>query len=154
MRKVTKGTPRDTGILLEQAAEEIAEELLECGIKRTDVRVAVRSDLDLRGRPAVSWLLLTIDSTVAIPPSAARGDRIVGPFTLVDVSKVRIFTGVGSSFLQLYIQNLYVDVIRFRNVRREKFSRAQLYLMGLLEQRPAPLELFRKKHLGSVRCAA
>ncbi|MGQ9560717.1 MAG: ABC transporter ATP-binding protein [Candidatus Oleimicrobiaceae bacterium] len=146
MRKVTKGTPRDTGILLGQAPEEIAEELLECGIKPTDVRVAVRSDLDLRGRPAASWLLLTTDSAVGITPSAARGDRIVGPFPLADVSKVRIFTGVGSSFLQLYIQNLYVDVIRFSNARREEFNRAQLYLEGLLERRPAPLELFRKKH--------
>jgi ATP-binding cassette subfamily B protein len=146
MEKIAQGKKRDAGILLGHPPSDLIEDLVQCGIQPGDVRAAVRSDLDLRGRPAASWLLITSESVVAITPSAARGDRIVGPFSLANVSKVRVFTGVGSSFLQLYIQNLYVDLIRFSNARREEFNRARLYLEGLLQNRPAPLDIFRKKH--------
>lgn len=146
MGKTEKSARRDTGIVIGQPPEEVASELRQCGIRLADVRVAIRSDLDLRGGHASSWLIITDESVVAITPSAPSGDRIVGPFALTRISKVRVFTGVGSSFLQAYIQNLYVDLIRFSNARREEFNRAHLYLEGLLEKRPAPLEIFRKKH--------
>ncbi|MCR4437620.1 MAG: hypothetical protein QHJ34_01075 [bacterium] len=145
MAKAEKSARRDTGILRGQPPEEVTSELRQCGIRPTNVRVAIRSDLDLRGGHASSWLLITDESVVSITPSAPSGDRIVGAFVLACISKARVFTGVGSSFLQVYIQNFYVDVIRFSNARREEFNRAHLYLEGLLEKRPAPLEIFRKK---------
>ncbi|MBC7186033.1 MAG: hypothetical protein H5U38_03260, partial [Calditrichaeota bacterium] len=136
MGKTEKSARRDTGIVIGQPPEEVTSELRQCGIRPAAVRVAIRSDLDLRGGQASSWLIITDESVVAVTPSAPSGDRIVGPFALNSISKVRVFTGVGSSFLQAYIQNLYVDVIRFSNARREEFNRAHLYLEGLLENRP------------------
>ncbi|MDZ7386401.1 MAG: ABC transporter ATP-binding protein/permease [candidate division KSB1 bacterium] len=146
MGKIRQAAQRDTGILIGEVPHEIIEDLERCGVRPGEVRVAVRSDLDLRGQSVASWLVITSESVVTVTPSAPLGERLVGPFPLRDIRTVRVFTGVGSSFLQAYIQSFFVDLIRFSNARREEFNRALIFLERLVEQQPAAVEIFRKKH--------
>ncbi|MDZ7377995.1 MAG: amidase family protein [candidate division KSB1 bacterium] len=146
MGKIRQAAQRDTGILIGEVPHEVIEDLERCGVRPGEVRVAVRSDLDLRGQSVASWLVITSESVVTVTPSAPLGERLVGPFPLRDIRTVRVFTGVGSSFLQAYIQSFFVDLIRFSNARREEFNRALIFLERLVEQQPAAVEIFRKKH--------
>ena len=94
------------------------------GIEEAPVLFAARSDLDLAGSEGTVWLVVCERQAFAVQITAQGAFRNVsGPFTLAEADKVRAFTTVGSAFLQLRINGLYVDVIRYSNAQRELFGR-------------------------------
>ncbi len=136
----------DSGIYFDKLPQEIQVQLHRLGMERSDVKVAIRSDLDLSGSLQQSWLLVTGESILAITPQKTDGEHIIGPYAISSLQKVRIFKGVGSSFLQVRIQNFFINIIRFSNARREEFNRARIYLEDLLEKQTVPLDIFKKKN--------
>ena len=127
----------DSGIFFDRLPQEVQEILTASGIQSSDVKVAIRSDLDLAGALIQSWLLISDESIMTVTPHATVDDRIIGPYPLQSVEKVRIFKGVGSSFLQVRIQNFFINIIRFSNARREEFNRARIYLDDIIVKQTA-----------------
>lgn len=136
----------DSGIYFDKLPQEIQVQLPQLGIQHSDVKVAIRSDLDLSGGLRQSWLLVTGESVLAITPQKTDGEHIIGPYAISSLQKVRIFKGVGSSFLQVRIQNFFINIIRFSNARREEFNRARIYLEDILDKQTVPLDIFKKKN--------
>ncbi len=136
----------ESGIYLDRLPHEVEWHFSEVGIDPSQVKVAIRSDLDLNGIFRPSWLIITDESVVAVTPPHKGEKEITGPFRLKSIQKVRVFKGVGSSFLQVRIQSFFINVIRFSNARREEFNRARIYLEDLIENQRAPLEIFQKKN--------
>ncbi|MDZ7330753.1 MAG: ABC transporter ATP-binding protein/permease [candidate division KSB1 bacterium] len=136
----------ESGIYFHKLPQEVAAELPRLGIQRSNVKVAIRSDLDLNGAFRPSWLIITDESVLGITPGAYDPDHTVGPYPIHSLQKARIFKGVGSGFLQVRVQNFFINVIRFSNARREEFNRARIYLEDLIEKRNAPLDIFKKRN--------
>ena len=99
------------------------------GISEADVLTSVQAIWTLEGRHGEVWLVITRDAAVALAAGTAPGAAVIsGPFKLADAVKARAFQTVGSMFLQLLVDGMYVDVIRFSNGCREIFGRVQIQL--------------------------
>jgi ATP-binding cassette, subfamily B, bacterial len=122
----------------------VAEILKSLGIDAAQIEAAIRGDLDMTGRIAESWVVVTPTQVVGIVPQAAPEERVCGPYDRDKVEKVRIFRGVGSSFLQVRTQKLFLDVVRFSNSRREEFDRVRLYLEEAINGKPKLFSIFEK----------
>ncbi len=113
--------PKD--ILIDGVPEPLQPRLAGLGIDAPDVQFVAEADLDLEGLPSRTWLVGTSEKLLAVAPDLPDERQVVGPFALGDVEKFRIFSTVGSAFLQVKVQGLFLDVVRFSNARREQFSR-------------------------------
>ncbi|MHB0934981.1 MAG: ABC transporter ATP-binding protein [Armatimonadota bacterium] len=111
---------------------------MACALDLADATIlfAIRSDLHLDGTEGVAWVIVT-DTHVSVAQVDDDGcRRVTGPIALNDMEKVRRFSSVGSAFLQMRINGLYVDVIRYSNARRELFGRVLRQLERLLAGQP------------------
>ncbi len=133
-------------VFLRKIPPVLTEILNHRGIPEASVEVALESDLSHAGNPEPNWAVITSEAVWAIRLNLPDGEKIEGPFPLDKIEKVRIFRGVGSSFLQLRIDHLYLDLIRFSNARREEFNRLRLYLDQKLIRRTDSPEIFQQKH--------
>jgi len=109
--------------------EAVREPARALGLTDGDCLFAVRSDLGLDGAAQEVWLVVT--SKLAVSLAAGQRAPVAGPFTLDRVEKVRVFQSVGSGFLQVMVDGLFVDTVRFSNAHREVFNRARLQLERL-----------------------
>ncbi len=115
------------------------------------LQFAIASDLALDGRATETWVL--VSSTHVVVIGTGENGETVGPFELRTATKVRAFHAVGSAFLQLQIDGLYVDVARYSNSLREPFGRAIGELKCLIEGAPArPEVLSRPSETLCTRC--
>jgi ATP-binding cassette subfamily B protein len=115
----------------------VQEAAKAAGILEADCLVCVRSDLDLEGRTCVAWLIVTAETAIVLAADRAPAAAVLsGPFKLAEATKVRNFQTVGSMFLQLLMDGMYVDVIRFSNGLREIFSRVQSQLDRKIKGQP------------------
>ena len=80
--------------------------------------LAVDSDVDLAGRPAREWLLVTPDHLGAVDAVTVR--RAI-PWR--DVEQVRTAAGVGGGTLQVRVAGVWIDVIRFTNALATRFHK-------------------------------
>ena len=96
----------------------------------------IRSDLTMDGKASDIWLVVTETKAFAV-----GGGEV---FLLKEIQKVRTFQTVGSAFLQFLTDGVYVDVIRYSNACRERFSRAQVQLQRLVEGKPVQLEALKQ----------
>jgi len=132
----------------------LLEEARALGLADATILFAIRSDLYLDGQEGVSWLVVT-DARIVVVQVTGDGAcrRTAGPFSLADIEKVRVFSSVGSAFLQFRIDGLYVDVIRYSNARREFFGRAQRQLEHLITGQPFQADaLARPSELICEKC--
>jgi len=115
---------------------------------------SVRSDLAMDGTAHDVWVIVTQSKVFAVVTGAQASVPVMGPFPLKDVEKVRTFHTVGSAFLQLLIDGVYVDVVRYSNARREMFGRVRAELERMVEGKPLnPEALTRPSELICPACA-
>jgi len=121
-------------ILVGKPLEFLHAPLAAAGVAPDAVLFSVQGDLNLDGSTGDVWLVVTAIAVLAVrantPPDRALA---AGPFNLADAKKVRNFQTVGSAFLQVLIEGVYVDIIRYSNGRRESFGRAQAQIDRLLQ---------------------
>src|SRR5438477_145197 len=114
---------------------------------------SVRSDLAMDGAARETWLIVTKSKIFSVPTGNQDSAPVAGPFLLKDVQKVRSFQTVGSAFLQLLIDGVYVDVVRYSNARRETFGTVRAQLERMVEGRPLQTEaLARPSELVCPKC--
>ncbi len=134
----------DFGSILKPLPPNIIDLLKNSGIETDQFEASISSDLDMHGKKGESWLILTTDSILSIMPEPIEKDRIIGPFQLTKIEKIRIFRGIGSGFLQIRTEQLFIDIIRFSNARREEFSRISLYVDRFLKIKKKDREILLK----------
>jgi ATP-binding cassette subfamily B protein len=111
------------------------------GLEATPIHFAIRSDLHRDGTEGAAWLVVTTTQAAVVHVEDDGACRLVtGPISLAEVEKVRVFSSVGSAFLQLRIGGFYVDIIRYSNARRELFGRALQQLERLIAGQPLHAE--------------
>jgi len=99
------------------------------------------------------WVIVTQTKVFAVPTGNQPTVSSTGPFLLKDVTKVRTFHTVGSAFLQLLTDGVYVDVVRYSNARREIFGKVRAELERLVEGKPLNTEaLTRASELVCPEC--
>jgi len=127
-------------LLLHSVPEAVRERAAALGFQAADVLFAVRSDLDADGTSADVWTLVAREQVVSIVASGARLGTAVGPFKLVEIQKARAFQKVGSAFLQVQLDGLYIDLARYSNSHRELFGRVAQQIQRMKDGRPLPEE--------------
>lgn len=97
-----------------------------------DVLFCLPVDLTLNGETTNAWLMVS-ETTCAVA-SLKGTDAVVqsGPFHLDHADKARLLQTVGSAFLQLRIDGVYVNVARFSNGLRELHGRGLTQIKRLL----------------------
>lgn len=97
-----------------------------------DVLFCLPVDLTLNGGTTNAWLMVS-ETTCAVA-SLKGTDAVVqsGPFHLDHADKARLLQTVGSAFLQLRIDGVYVNVARFSNGLRELHGRGVTQIKRLL----------------------
>ncbi|MBN1348513.1 ABC transporter ATP-binding protein [candidate division KSB1 bacterium] len=133
---------QNSGILLGDVPPEIFRLIEPKGIDHQRIQISIESDLSLDGEITPNWLIIADSQIIGVNPTADAADRVLGPFQLENIEKVRVFQGVGSSFLQIRTERLFVDLIRFSNARREEFNRVRLYLEDIIASKKASQEIF------------
>ena len=115
---------------------------------------SVRSDLAMDGTAHEVWVIVTQTKVFAVATGNHQTPPGTGPFLLKDVTKVRTFHTVGSAFLQLLTDGVYVDVARYSNARREIFGKVRAELERLVEGKPLNAEaLSRASELVCPKCS-
>jgi hypothetical protein len=150
MKLFSKGKADSLGSRSEVLAGKIPPALLEAakvsGITEADCLASVRSDMDLEGRICAAWLIIGRDSLVVLGADRAPAQTLLsGPFKIKEVTKIRNFQTVGSMFLQVLIDGMYVDVVRFSNGFREVFGRVQSQVDGMLKGKPFDVPALSRK---------
>jgi len=123
-------------ILIDGLPQELAGQAGRLGLDPHQVEFSAEADLDLHGDPRRTWLVGTAEKLIAFTPALPTDEQVVGPFRLDEVEKFRVFATVGSSFFQVKVHGLFLDVVRFSNARREQFSRIARQLENRRRQRP------------------
>lgn len=100
------------------------------------VLFSVHSDLLIDGTAGDVWVIVTQTKILALAVNDPKGPPVSGPYLLKEVQKVRTFQTVGSAFLQLLMDGVYVDVARYSNACRENFGRVLSQLTRMVEGRP------------------
>ncbi|MCL5408709.1 MAG: ABC transporter ATP-binding protein/permease [Candidatus Omnitrophica bacterium] len=89
------------------------------GIKESDIKIKTSTNLDTAGNPADVWIVVTESKIVVIPESGAQNPVII---ELDRVKFLKIRQTVGSAFLQVQIDNTFIDIVRFSNFLRYRFE--------------------------------
>ncbi|MCI0515612.1 ABC transporter ATP-binding protein/permease [candidate division KSB1 bacterium] len=133
-------------IQISNVPDQLVPYLTQLNLTKAEINVALQSDLSLEGKMDPSWLLITNNLIFSLIPVASGEKQIIGPFFFKEIQKVRIFTAVGNSFLQVKTENLFINVIRFSNACREEFNRARVYVQEIIDGSAADISIFRKKN--------
>ncbi len=101
------------------------------------------ADLDFSGNPAEIWVIAT-DNRFIVLPERGFHDEIDIP--LEKIKKFRIRASIGSAYLQVKIDEFYIDIVRFTNALRYRFSRLIVQLDLLRHNKPISDEYVNEPH--------
>ncbi len=125
---------------LHAVPEAVRERAAALGFRDSGVLFSVRSDLDADGSSAEVWTIVGREQMVSIVASGARRGEAIGPFKLAEIQKARALQKVGSAFLQVMLDGLYVDLARYSNSYRELFGRVAQQIQRMKDGQPLPAE--------------
>lgn len=122
--------------VLGRFADPVKNLAAQAGLDEKDCLFCMQGDLDPDAKACEVWLVVTRSKVAAFTIDRPPGDATVGPFDLKTIAKVRNNQTVGSAFLQVKIDDAYVDLVRYTNARREMFGRATAEITRLIEGKP------------------
>jgi ATP-binding cassette, subfamily B, bacterial len=111
-------------ILLSSFPTSISCAAYAANFSTEDVLFSLRYDLSLSGKAELGWLVMTQTHVATFSEHGDSAFISTGPFALKDVQKVRLQQTVGSAFLQLRVDGVYLDLARLSNGLRESHGRA------------------------------
>ncbi|MCM8759326.1 MAG: ABC transporter ATP-binding protein/permease [Candidatus Omnitrophica bacterium] len=121
----------------------VLRKLKEKGVSEAEIRLKTFADLDFLGNPAEIWVVATDDRFIVIPEKGFH-DQIEIP--LEKIKKFRIRASIGSAYLQVKIDEFYIDIVRFTNALRYRFSRLIVQLDLLRQKKPISDEYVNEPH--------
>ncbi len=123
--------------------ESILKKLKEKGISNSDIRLKTIANLDFYGNPSVIWVFATETRVIIIPETGFHEET---EFELSRISKFRIRASIGSAYLQAKIDDYFVDLVRFTNALRYRFSRLTVQLDLLRQGKSVSDEYINEPH--------
>ncbi|MCM8822941.1 MAG: ABC transporter ATP-binding protein/permease [Candidatus Omnitrophica bacterium] len=123
--------------------ENVIRRLKEKGIKESEVRLKTFADLDFSGSPAEIWVIAT-DTRFLVIPVKGLQDEI--DLELEKIKKFRLRASVGSAYLQAKVDEFYIEIVRFTNALRFRFSRLIIQLDLLRQKKPISDEYVNEPH--------
>ncbi len=96
------------------------------------VQFSLPFDLTVEGKPCDGWLVVTESEVVSYQINDAKPSIAAGPFHLGQADKARLFQTVGSAFIQVRVNDVYVNLARFSNGLREIHGRGLTQLKRIL----------------------
>lgn len=112
----------------------VLNRLHDIHIEPEAIRVAVEGDLNEHGQIRGVWFIATDDMVMSVP--VAQDERITGPYLIEKIQSFQLRSTIGSTALQVTMDGLPVDMIRFTNRFRERFQRVATQLRHLKEGKP------------------
>jgi len=112
-------------------------------MEKEDIKLETEADLDLFGHPAKIKVLATSEKLYIIPE---KGFQEKISFDLKRIEGFNLRQTVGSAFLQIKIDGYYIDIVRFTNSNRYKFSRLITQLNNLKNGLTVSNEILNKPH--------
>ncbi len=125
-------------LLLHRIPEAVRTAAEAAGFRDGELLFSVRSDLDLQGGGAEVWTIVSPTLIASFVVSGESAGAVIGPHAFAQVEKVRARQKVGSSFLTLRIDGLYIEIARYSNTRREYFGRVAIFLQRRIEGKTLP----------------
>lgn len=116
-------------VIIQQIPDALMVAVEQAGLHLADVLFSVPTDVTQDGKPRAGWLIATADSLHVFDEDEAHPAAV---FHLQNADKVRLLQTVGSAFVQLRIDGVYVDVVRISNGLREIYGRAVAQVRRLL----------------------
>ncbi|MGB9677444.1 MAG: hypothetical protein ACPLZ9_02395, partial [Candidatus Ratteibacteria bacterium] len=108
-----------------------------------DVKLETETDLDLFGNPAKIRIIVTSDKLYILPQ---KGFQEKISFDLKRIEGFNIRQTVGSAFFQIKIDGSFVDIFRFTNAQRYKFSRFINQIQNLKSGQPVSNDILNQPH--------
>jgi len=139
---ITRGVleMNDERILLN---EKVLNRLKEKGISAKDILIATTADLDQSGAFCTIWVLVTKDRLLVIPESGLQEEISLD---LARIESFKIRPTVGSAFLQVKLEGYFVDIVRFTNLQRNRFTKLIVQLENLKSGKPVSNEAVNQPH--------
>ncbi|MBI5394310.1 MAG: ABC transporter ATP-binding protein [Verrucomicrobia bacterium] len=123
---------------VEPLPEAIHARLAREGFAPESLCLWAEGDLDPAGAPSSVWVVASESRLVAVP--ADPQEHLPPAFDIKRVGKFQVRSTIGSAFLQAKVEGVFVDVARFSNGRRERFSKLVEQLERLREGQPPSIE--------------
>jgi ATP-binding cassette, subfamily B, bacterial len=112
------------GILLHALPTSIQCAAQGADFRTEDTLFSVPCDLSLAGQAQEGWLVVTKTHAATFAKQGEDSVVATGPFAFTGADKARMQQTVGSAFLQLRMDGVYVDVARVSNGLREIYGRS------------------------------
>jgi ATP-binding cassette subfamily B protein len=110
-----------------------------------EVLFSTRYDLSLSGKAQQGWLVMTKTQIAAFSEHEDCAIISTGPFALEDIEKARLQQTVGSAFIQLRVDGIYLDLARISNGLREIHGRAVTQMNRVLNGETFQMEALSRK---------
>lgn len=123
--------------------EGVWAKLREKGLSESDIKLSTVADLDFTGNPAEIWVIASDKRLLIIPQ---KGMHEEFDLQLEKIKKLRIRASIGSAYLQAKIDEFFIDIVRFTNGLRYKFSRFIVQLELLKQGKPVSDEYINEPH--------
>ncbi|MBI3543522.1 MAG: ABC transporter ATP-binding protein, partial [Deltaproteobacteria bacterium] len=120
--------------LIVRPPEEVLASLRQLGCSVADLQLALAADVGSSGDFDPQWLIATARHVMLFDP--ARGRNPACLYTTAEISDVRTIAAIGSGLLQLKIDSVWIDVVRFSNRLKFSFDRAAVRLGQLVRGEP------------------
>ena len=111
----------------------VLRRLREAGMRDEEILVAAEGDLSTEGWIVPIWLVVGEKHVCGVPAEPEFGLR--GPFSYDQVDAFDLRGTVGSTSLRAVVHDAPIDLVRFTNEYRERFSRVVAQLQRLKEGR-------------------
>ncbi|MCS7180372.1 MAG: hypothetical protein NZ891_03365, partial [bacterium] len=108
-----------------------------------DIKLETETDLDIFGNTAKIKIIVTPDKFYVIPEQGLQ-EKI--SFDLKRIEGFNIRQTVGSAFFQIKIDGHYIDILRFSNANRYKFTRLITQIQNLKAGLPFSNEILNQPH--------
>lgn len=105
----------------------------ESGLNDRPVHLAIDTDVSLDGSPSREWLVVTPDRMSVV--DASYEPKVLRSVRSKEIQSVRTLAGVGSGLLQIKVDDVWIDVLRFSNAMATRFHRVSRALERAREER-------------------
>ncbi|MCB1208015.1 MAG: ABC transporter ATP-binding protein [Verrucomicrobiales bacterium] len=135
-------TDSTSEVLIQQIPDALTIAVEQAGLHADDVLFSLPADVTQDGKPRAGWLVVTAESLHVFDEAESHPAAV---FHLRDADKVRLLQTVGSAFVQLRIDEIYVDVVRLSNGLREIYGRGVAQIRRLLAGEPFQPDALRSR---------
>lgn len=109
----------------------VLQKLESAGVKQSELVLCTSTDIDRLGRYQPQWLAVTADRLLVV--SGTEPPEVLQNLRFAEANEFRCQPVVGSGLLQVRIETMYVDLLRYSNRLADRFGKVTRKLQQRLE---------------------